>query len=133
MLTSETRAEYGHNTPPPIFDWMKEHPLLHQQFGNFIAGYTQGRPSWLDFFPAEDQPAKGLNEADDVVLLVDVSGRMGQDLEEFPRPLPKVKGELVLQVRKSLSKEQRQVLLRKALKPWRMISSRRSLLKVMTI
>ena len=62
-----------------------------------MAGYQQGRPSWLDFFPAEDQLAKGLREDDDAVLLVDVGGGMGQDLEEFRRRLPNVKGELVLQ------------------------------------
>lgn len=58
-----------------------------------MAGYQQGRPSWLDFFPAEDQLVKGLREDDDAVLLVDVGGGMGQDLEEVRRRLPNVKGE----------------------------------------
>ena len=62
-----------------------------------MAGYTQGRPSWLDFFPAEDRIVKGLSEKEEAVLLVDVGGGMGQDLEEFRRRMPSVKAELVLQ------------------------------------
>ncbi|KAF6226401.1 hypothetical protein HO133_009267 [Letharia lupina] len=89
--------QYGHNTPLHTFEWMKEHPLIYQQFGNFMAGYTQGRPSWLDFFPAEDRIVKGLSEKEEAVLLVDVGGGMGQDLEEFRRRMPSVKAELVLQ------------------------------------
>ncbi|CAF9940602.1 MAG: hypothetical protein ALECFALPRED_008770 [Alectoria fallacina] len=69
-----------HTSPHLCLD--ERHPLIHQQFGNFMAGYQQGRPSWLDFFPAEDQLVKGLREDDDAVLLVDVGGGMGQDLEE---------------------------------------------------
>lgn len=89
--------QYGHNTTLHTFEWMKEHPLIYQQFGNFMAGYTQGRPSWLDFFPAEDRIVKGLSEKEEAVLLVDVGGGMGQDLEEFRRRMPSVKAELVLQ------------------------------------
>lgn len=97
MLTSEICAEYGHNTPLHCYDWMKEDSLFLQQFGNFMAGYAQGRPSWLEFFPAKDQLVKGSSEDEDAVLFVDVGGGMGQDLEKFRRRFPTVKGELVLQ------------------------------------
>ncbi|CAF9920468.1 hypothetical protein IMSHALPRED_004911 [Imshaugia aleurites] len=36
-----------------------------------MAGYQQGRASWLDSFPTEDQLAKGLIEDENSVLLVD--------------------------------------------------------------
>ncbi|KAL9071369.1 MAG: hypothetical protein Q9161_004228 [Pseudevernia consocians] len=62
-----------------------------------MAGYTQGRPSWLDYFPAEDQLVEGSSEDDGAVLLVDIGGGMGQDLEGFRKRLPNVKGDLVLQ------------------------------------
>lgn len=47
-----------------------------------MAGYQQGRASWLDSFPTEDQLAKGLIEDENSVLLVDVGGT-GQDFEEL--------------------------------------------------
>ena len=78
---------------------MQEHPEKLQQFGNFMAGYQAGRPSWmdLDFFPVEENLVKGLSTDDDAVLLVDVGEGMGQDLEEFHRKLPHVRGQLILQ------------------------------------
>lgn len=62
-----------------------------------MAVYQQRRPSWLDFFPPEDQLAKGLSEDENAILLVDVGGGIGQVLEEFRRRLPNVKGDLVPQ------------------------------------
>ena len=91
--------QYGHNTKLHCFPWMSAHPEYLTQFGNFMAGYRQGRPSWMDadFYPVSDRLVKGISNDADAVLLVDVGGGLGQDIKEFQRKHPTVPGRLILQ------------------------------------
>lgn len=77
--------QYAYNTDMDMFGYIHAHPPLDKQFNNHMGGYRQGRPSWMDrhFYPVEEQLFKGMNTSQDAVLLVDVGGGQGHDLEEF--------------------------------------------------
>ena len=99
--------QYGHNTPLHFFGWMTEHPKVLDTFNNHMTVYRQGRPSWMDpdFYPVEDLLAKGMNTDKDAVLLVDIGGGLGHDIEEFQRKLPQLPGRLILQDQAQVIKE----------------------------
>ena len=91
--------QYGHNSPLHFFDWLKANPNVLDTFNNHMMGYRQGRPSWMDpdFYPVEEGLGKGFSTEKDAVMLVDVGGGRGHDLEEFQRKHPHLPGRLVLQ------------------------------------
>ncbi|MCJ1390189.1 hypothetical protein MMC18_003047 [Xylographa bjoerkii] len=91
--------QYANNTKLHCFPWISAHPEYLTQFGNFMTGYRQGRPSWMDpdFYPVNDRLVKGVNADTDAVFLVDVGGGLGQDIKEFQRKHPDVPGRMILQ------------------------------------
>ncbi|MCJ1290611.1 hypothetical protein MMC34_002151 [Xylographa carneopallida] len=91
--------QYGNDTKLHCFVWMSAHPEYFTQFGNFMAGYRQGRPSWMDtdFYPVNDRLVKGADTSTNSVFLVDVGGSLGRDIKEFQHKHPNVPGRLVLQ------------------------------------
>ena len=91
--------QYGHSSPLQFFDWLKANPDVFDTFNNHMMGYHQGRPSWMDadFYPVEERLGKDFSKEKDAVMLVDIGGGMGHDLEEFQRKHPNLPGRLVLQ------------------------------------
>ena len=79
-----------------MFEYLNKHSPLGEQFDHHMSGYRQGRPSWMDhgFYPVQKNLVEGLDTSDDAVLLVDVGGGHGHDIQEFrygvtaTRPLP---------------------------------------------
>lgn len=87
--------------------YLGEHPDLLQCFNNYMAGYRQGKRHWAepDFYPVAERLAKGFKADDDkgeAVMVVDVGGGMGHDLEEFKSKHPHVPGRLILQERQEV-------------------------------
>ena len=54
------------------------------------------RANWLDFYPL-DQLAYGFSEAEDAVLLVDVGGGRGHEIQEIKTRYPALPGRMILQ------------------------------------
>jgi hypothetical protein len=77
--------QFAFNTEMSMFEWMNAHQPLGLQFNHHMGGYRQGRPSWMDakFYPVNDRLVEGFDNSDDSVLLVDVGGSLGHDIEEF--------------------------------------------------
>ncbi|KAI4642224.1 hypothetical protein J4E93_007368 [Alternaria ventricosa] len=96
--------QYAFNTELDMFRYLDTHPPLGQQFNNHMGGYRQGRPSWMDsnFYPVQEQLIDGMANSKDAVLLVDIGGGYGQDIQEFRSKYPQVPGRLVLQDRPSV-------------------------------
>ncbi|KAL0931848.1 Demethylsterigmatocystin 6-O-methyltransferase 8 [Colletotrichum truncatum] len=69
------------------------------EFQNFMAGYRQGRASWMDpdFFPVADRLIQGADTSPDSAFIVDIGGGIGQDLDEFCRKRPEAPGRHILQ------------------------------------
>ncbi|KAK5175023.1 uncharacterized protein LTR77_000159 [Saxophila tyrrhenica] len=91
--------QYAMPTEESFFAYQASHPPLLQQFNRHMGGYRQGRPSWMDsgFFPVQDRLVKGAQTGKDDVLLVDVGGSLGHDIDEFARKYPDSPGRLVLE------------------------------------
>lgn len=84
------------NTSLNFFEWLQAHPPYGMQFNHHMGGYRQGRPSWMDpdFYPVQERLVAGLAGS---VLLVDIGGGLGHDLDEFRRKHPDAPGRLILQ------------------------------------
>ncbi|EXF83960.1 major facilitator superfamily transporter [Colletotrichum fioriniae PJ7] len=76
---------------------MTNHPA--GEFQNHMAGYRQGRPSWMDdgFFPVSERLVKDADNSPEATFLVDIGGSIGHDLDEFCRKHPTAPGRHVLQ------------------------------------
>ncbi|EUC34431.1 hypothetical protein COCCADRAFT_35891 [Bipolaris zeicola 26-R-13] len=101
-LTSDIESgpyQFAFNTKMSMFEYMIAHPPLGQQFNHHMSGYRQGRPSWMDrdFYPVKERLVKGMDASKDAVMLVDVGGGHGHDIEEFRLKHPDASGRLVLQ------------------------------------
>ncbi|KAI9848795.1 MAG: hypothetical protein M1838_000376 [Thelocarpon superellum] len=81
------------------FTWIAKHPGLLEAFKNHMAGYHIGRPSWMDdgFYPVQDRLVHGFRAGSDAVMLVDVGGATGHDLQELKMKHPHLPGRCVLQ------------------------------------
>ena len=93
--------QYGHETDLNFWQWRSERPKLEQAFNNHMAGYRQGRPSWMDdgFYPVRARLVQGMRQGKQEVAIVDVGGNMGYDLQELKQKHPDIPGRLVLQDR----------------------------------
>lgn len=77
------------------FDYMSSKPYYQNAFDTVMASpYRRDEKSWLDFFPVEDKLQ--VQSSSDVVL-VDVGGGRGKDLQAFRERFPNLPGRLVLQ------------------------------------
>lgn len=76
---------------------MTNHPA--GEFQNHMAGYRQGRPSWMDdgFFPVSERLVKDADNSPEATFLVDIGGSIGHNLDEFCRKHPTAPGRHVLQ------------------------------------
>lgn len=77
------------------FDYMAANPYYQDAFDTVMASpYRRDEKSWLDFFPVEEKlQVQSASE----VLLVDVGGGRGKDLQAFRERFPGLQGKLVLQ------------------------------------
>ncbi|ROV89114.1 hypothetical protein VMCG_09860 [Cytospora schulzeri] len=91
----------AHKTQLPFFAWLDANPPYLQVFNSYMSAYRAGRPSWADpgFYPVAEQLTKRFDPAVSDVVLVDVGGGLGHDLEELKAKHPTLPGRLVLQDR----------------------------------
>ena len=89
----------GVKTEEVLFDWLPKHPEFFQNFTLFMTGMREGRPTWLDFFPFDEQLLKGFEARgnSDEVIIVDVGGGIGNEVEQIKRKYPQITGKFVLQ------------------------------------
>ncbi|KAF6226881.1 hypothetical protein HO133_008322 [Letharia lupina] len=92
--------QHAHHTKEPFFVWLGERPEHSEHFNNYMSGYRQGKRRWMDegFYPLKERlGADTPNDDKNPVLLVDVGGGLGHDLEELKVKHPGIRGRLVLQ------------------------------------
>lgn len=80
-----------------MFPYLMEHPDMMSNFNAFMAGSLETRPDWFNTFPADEIILKGASEDPEKVLLIDVAGGEGHDVEAFHKAYPNAPGKLVLQ------------------------------------
>ena len=87
--------QFAFNTKLKWFDWLRDHPTEFQNFNECMEGYREGRPPWIELFPAKQVVCDGARDADDI-LLIDIGGNLGHDLMTFKNAFPDVTGRLIL-------------------------------------
>ena len=96
---TDGNIQHPHKTDLPFFGWLNANPPYLQVFSNYMGGYRAGRPSWTDrgFYPVSERLNASFDAAISPILLVDVGGGQGHDLEELRVKHPGIPGILVLQ------------------------------------
>lgn len=88
--------QYAFNTKMNLFEFLASQPALFADFNLFMGATMGTQPIWLDWFDVRGRLLAGAK--DDEVLLVDVGGGKGHDVQVFNERFGKeAKGELVLQ------------------------------------
>ena len=91
--------QFAHATKLHHFGWLSENPPYLGIFSNYMGGYRAGRPSWVDagFYPVSERLTSAFDSSISPVLLVDVGGGKGHDLEELRAKHSSLPGTLILQ------------------------------------
>ena len=79
------------------FEWIHESPEMMDDFNTLMKGMRSTRKHWVEWFAVEKELFDGFSGGKDDVLMVDLGGGKGHDLERFLSEFPKSKGHLVLQ------------------------------------
>lgn len=85
------------HTQDSLFEWFPKHPEPLNNFNLWMTGQREGRVGWLDFFPFEERIARGFKQGDEAVMLVDVGGARGHEVEAIKKKHPGLPGRFVLQ------------------------------------
>lgn len=84
-----------------FFEWGATHgePPITFQFGKMMNAFSQNPIYWMDegYYPVHERLARGARTDKEAVLIVDVGGSYGHDLERFRSKHPDIPGRLVLQ------------------------------------
>ncbi|KAL9086500.1 MAG: hypothetical protein Q9165_007116 [Trypethelium subeluteriae] len=93
--------QYAHKTDLPFFAWLDKNPPYLSLFNSYMSAYRAGKPSWVDpgFYPIADRLSSGFDASKSDVILVDVGGGLGHDMQELKTKHPSLPGRLVLQDR----------------------------------
>ncbi|KAL4925956.1 S-adenosyl-L-methionine-dependent methyltransferase [Aspergillus undulatus] len=85
----------------PFFEWLVANPPNLTHFDSFMSAYRAGKKNWYDvgFYPVQERLVKGFEGGEDDVLLVDVGGGRGHDVETFTTVHPDHPGMVILQDR----------------------------------
>ena len=95
---------FGHQTSQTFFEVIASTPQHTEHFNDHMVAYCQGHPAWCsaDVYPAADRLISGFDstpqpDGSEPVLLVDIGGNIGHDLQTFISQHPSHPGRLVLQ------------------------------------
>lgn len=83
-------------TDKHFFEILVENNFL-DDFQTFMSNYRLDRAEFLDVYPAETQLLPGGPKSDIEVLMVDVGGGDGHEIELFIKTFPEKKGRMILQ------------------------------------
>jgi O-methyltransferase domain len=79
------------------FEYWAKSPTDTQVFNTFMTGVRGSRPHWVHWFPVQEKFIDGSSGKVEDVLLVDVGGGKGHDLNKFIESFPDAKGRYVLE------------------------------------
>ena len=74
----------AHNTSDGLFQWLIKDPPMMSNFNTCMAGSLATRKDWFRQFPVDEILLNGARTGDpESVLLVDIGGGEGHDIEAF--------------------------------------------------
>ena len=73
---SKSAFQYACDTDLNFFEFLHSHPPNGLHFDQFMTGYRQGRPAWMDagFYPVEERLISGFEPKNNDALMVDIGG-----------------------------------------------------------
>ena len=89
--------EYAHKMM--FFEFFDHDRDQRKYFDDYMAIRRQGLVVWHETFPMASQLGQGAKKDPDAMLLVDVGGGWGHDIQSFRKTHPDVPGRLILQDR----------------------------------
>jgi hypothetical protein len=101
ITPSNGPLQAAHMTDLPFFDWLVATPPQLADFSAFMSAYRAGKANWYDkdFYPVAERLIDGFDTSKNEVLLVDVGGGRGHDMQLFAARHASHPGRLVLQDR----------------------------------
>jgi hypothetical protein len=101
ITPSNGPLQAAHMTDLPFFDWIAATPPQLADFSAFMSAYRAGKANWYDkgFYPVSERLIDGFDTSKNEVLLVDVGGGRGHDVQLFAAQHASHPGKLVLQDR----------------------------------
>ena len=90
-------SQHGLKTDKHVFEFMGEDPTHLSDFNTFMSTQREGHQNWLDFYPADQQLGQGFTGGEDAVMVVDVGGAVGHELELIKSTYPTLPGRFILQ------------------------------------
>ncbi|QSZ37336.1 hypothetical protein DSL72_009434 [Monilinia vaccinii-corymbosi] len=88
--------QYANQTKLPSFEYFSTVPFIIKNFNTFMGNTMGARCYWVDWFPVAEQILNGASTEKDSVLMVDVGGGRGHDLQALYEKFPN-QGKLILQ------------------------------------
>ena len=92
--------QYALDTNLTFYDYIEKDPKAARDFDIFMTAGRKKRPNYTDWFPVQEQLLNGYQRAEkdkDGVLLVDIGGGRGQDVEALKKRFPNAPGRMILQ------------------------------------
>ena len=82
-----------------FFEWLSkpEHARGRDAMHTFFEGDRGSRPSWINWFPIEDKFFQDVPLGKEDIVIVDVAGGRGHDLDAFVRKFSDILGRYILQ------------------------------------
>lgn len=84
-------------TDEPFFDFLTKNPKFLEVFNSYMTSQRQGRQSWLEFFPLEQELVTGFSGEGNAVMFVDIGGGYGHEIQEVKKRYPDLPGRMILQ------------------------------------
>jgi hypothetical protein len=89
--------QYAFGTNMEAFEYWHSKPEILDNVNTAMQGVRASRLAWVDWFPVQERILKDAKTESHAVVLVDVAGGRGHDLEAFRTRFPQEKGKLVLE------------------------------------
>jgi hypothetical protein len=94
---NNTVFNYAENFPGTIWDWFAKDPETLDITNTFMEADRGSRPSWVDWFPVQEQLLNGFDANQSDVLFVDMAGGRGHDIQSLRRRFPETPGRFILE------------------------------------
>lgn len=89
--------QFAFQTEKEAFEAWHMEPEVMDNFNVFMTGVRGSRISWVDWWPVEALIFQDAVEDDDSVILVDIAGGVGHDIQALKRKFPHRRGRYILE------------------------------------
>ena len=96
---NDTPFQYAFGTRLGFYEYLEQDSKSFKDFDTFMTARKLNRPIFANWFPVQERIIDGFDQGKDNsnVLMIDIGGGLGHDLERFKRTFPQAGGRLILQ------------------------------------